>query len=159
MKFQSVQYPTTRLSIALGISIYGLLRCTQAIPPDTGPSNIGKTLFEHDENQNITIVYIFSVTDTVFGQAATNYDFLVYPKLENSVEAIHKFKAAWDSGNELNILTIFINTTMYGTMTGNQAADRNWLCNQLDDSMLENVGACFGATTLRTSSQDPSLVR
>ena len=113
--------------------------------PTTKALEIFKSdLYRRDGANNAVGIYISNVTDTIFGQDAHDYDFIVHPEPEGAVEAVHLFDAAWATGDESKILVAFLNVTMFGTMTPAQAADTTWLCGELDDTMKPNVNECAG---------------
>lgn len=91
-----------------------------------------------------TTISLSSITDTIFGQNTHNYDYIIYSEPERAIEATHQFADAWANGNQNDILVAFLNATMSGYMTPQQAADKQWLCNELYTSMQPYVEACNG---------------
>ena len=89
-----------------------------------------------------TSIFLSKVTDTIFGQDTDNYDYIAHSDSDRAIEASHQFAAAWASGNQHDILVTFHNATMQGYMTSEQAADKEWLCNELYGSMHSYVEEC-----------------
>ena len=91
-----------------------------------------------------TSIVLSTVTDTIFGEDTDNYDYIVHSDSERAVEASQQFSDAWASGNQHDILVTFHNATLQGHMTSEQAADQEWLCNELYSSMRSHVEECNG---------------
>lgn len=89
-----------------------------------------------------TTIYLSKVTATIFGEDTDSYDYVVHSDSDRALEASQQFSDAWASGNQHDILVMFHNATMQGYMTPEQAADREWLCNELYSPMRSHIHEC-----------------
>ena len=91
-----------------------------------------------------TTIYLSHVTDTIFGEDTENYNYIAHSDSDRAIEASQQFADAWASKNQHEILVAFHNATMQGYMTSEQAADQEWLCDELYDLMRSRVDECKG---------------
>ena len=91
-----------------------------------------------------TTIYLSHVTDTIFGESTDNYDFITNSEQDRAAEAAQQFADAWANLDQHDILVAFHNATMQGYMTPEQAADNQWLCQELYASMHSHVTECKG---------------
>ncbi|KAJ3541424.1 hypothetical protein NM208_g4625 [Fusarium decemcellulare] len=89
-------------------------------------------------------IYISKVTDQIFGQDATHYDYsIIESEKDLAIAALHQFAAAYINGAPSNnIIVTFVNATMAGHMQQDQARNMTWLCGELDNDMLPQVSEC-----------------
>lgn len=95
------------------------------------------------------VISISSVTPTIFGQDATNYDYYLTGSSLAANEAVKKLASAVSIGTEHEILVAFLNSTMAGTMTAEQAGDDAWKCQELTQSMLDEISFCLSSTDIQ----------
>ena len=112
--------------------------------PTTGTAESLESGLFRTSDSGLTTISLSSVTHTIFGENTDNYDYVVNSKPERAIEAAHQFANAWANGNQNDILVAFHNATMQGYMTPGQAADREWLCNELYTPMQPHVEECKG---------------
>lgn len=94
------------------------------------------------------------VTDSIFGQDATDYDYQLISNVSGAAESMQAFAAAYSTGSEKDILVSFLNATMFGEMTEEQAADQQWLCQELEDDMAAAVNSCKDIPRPVSESED-----
>ncbi|KAL6411884.1 hypothetical protein AUP68_04263 [Ilyonectria robusta] len=140
MKTRFTRLSTSAVSVAIGMALYETFPIAQAIPM-TGTSLNARNAV----SPNFEDIYLSKVTDKIFGQDATHYDYIVIESEKDlAIAAAHQYAAAWTSGDDDQILVAFVNATMAGHMKEEQASDNNWLCGELDSVMLPHVSKCAG---------------
>lgn len=92
------------------------------------------------------IILISGTNSTIFGQDATDYDYYLTGSSLAANEAVDKLASAVSTGTEHDILVAFLNSTMAGTMTAEQAGDDAWKCQELTQSMLYEISFCANPT-------------
>ncbi|KAG9557282.1 hypothetical protein KCU71_g6726, partial [Aureobasidium melanogenum] len=130
-------------SLLLGLTMLGRQFQASAMPLNS--STATSPLYDSGPDNYGVYIWILNVTSTVFGQDATNFDYHLAGESAPGVEAVHSFAAAFNANNDDEaILTTFLNATMAGTMTAEQAANRTWLCQELSGDMASTTQSCDG---------------
>ncbi|KAM0420471.1 hypothetical protein ACHAPT_011764 [Fusarium lateritium] len=138
MKTRFTQLASSAAAIAIGMALYELFPVAHAMPT-AGTALHARSAASADFED----IYISKVTDKIFGQDATHYDFSVIGSEKDlAIAAVHEYAAACDGGDEGKILVTFVNATMAGHMKYEQADDAAWLCGELDEVMLPHVSQC-----------------
>ncbi|KAI5210960.1 hypothetical protein E4T42_03923 [Aureobasidium subglaciale] len=136
--------------VAIGIALYNQIPVAAALPVE----GASPSLYETSSDTPGAFIYLSNVSPTIFGAPATDFDYHVSPEPALAIEAIQGYASAVSSGVTDDVLTAFLNVTMAGTMTADQAADLNWKCNELSGDMAASVDACAQYSTVQERSVD-----
>ncbi|KAH0284145.1 hypothetical protein M436DRAFT_40084 [Aureobasidium namibiae CBS 147.97] len=145
-----VQAAVSVAGVAIGIALYNKVPGATALPVDT----VSPSLFEEVPGTPGAFIYLSNVSPTIFGEPATDFDYHVSPEPSLAIEAVQRYASAVASTDTDDILTTFLNVTMAGTMTADQAADLHWKCNELSGTMATSVDACAAFSTIGERSAD-----
>ncbi|KAF2719355.1 hypothetical protein K431DRAFT_296092 [Polychaeton citri CBS 116435] len=107
-----------------------------------------RPVYELDPD-NLSLFGWFShVNDTIFGEDASDYDYRLGSDdpsgLIAAADSMEAYSAACATGDVMAIAVSFLNASTFGSVTVEEAADRDWLCRELNDDMAAEVGFCDG---------------
>lgn len=125
--------------------------------PVSSPAEVSEYT-PNDANAAGEIIRISGVNKTIFGQESTRYDYFLTGHSLAATQSVATLASAIDSGTEHDIVVAFLNSTMAGTMTNDQASDDVWKCQELSDHMVYEVSLCPNPTTDQVPRDDSSLV-
>ncbi|EMC99369.1 hypothetical protein BAUCODRAFT_120638 [Baudoinia panamericana UAMH 10762] len=125
------------MRLASAIASSSLLAATWALP--TAERSITYTAGPGGSG---TMFWLSSISQTILGEDATDFDHFLYPSSDMAIEAMDTYSATFDYGSEDELVVAFLNTTMAGTMTAEQAADTDSKCQELSGNMASLVTAC-----------------
>lgn len=145
-----VQAAVSVAGVAIGIALYNQIPGAAALPVDS----VSPSLFEEAPGTPGAFIYLSNVSPTIFGADATDFDYHVSPEPSLAIEAIQSYASAVASADPDDVLITFLNVTMAGTMTTDQAADLHWKCNELSGSMAASVDACAAFSAVDEHSVD-----
>ncbi|KAF1822601.1 uncharacterized protein K489DRAFT_295528, partial [Dissoconium aciculare CBS 342.82] len=100
------------------------------------------SLYAADPNAAGTFLWLSNVSPTIFGQDATRFDYYLYSPSASAADAVDQYAKTMAVGTEDDIVTAFLNATMAGTLSNEQAADAAWKCLELGELMASNVASC-----------------
>jgi len=127
----------------LGASLLISLACGAAAAPVA--SNAATTFTTTDASQPGTFIWISKVAPSVFGDDASAYDYYLHSDATAAKEAVQAYaEAVAAKEHESKILNSFLNATLAGTMSAEQAADDAWKCLELPNSISSAVLTCEG---------------
>ncbi|KAF2152350.1 hypothetical protein K461DRAFT_313074 [Myriangium duriaei CBS 260.36] len=110
------------------------------------PFASSSALIEPTTNDKI-IVWMSKVAPTIFGQDSAGFDYIVSASAQDTTtEAMNAYVTAVASGQQEDMLHTFLNVTMGGFMTSDEAGDMAWKCNSLSHDMAATLEACNGLT-------------
>lgn len=138
--------------VAIGIALYNQIPGAAALPVDV----VSPLLFEEAAGTPGAFIYLSNVSPTIFGAPATDFDYHVSPEPALAIEAVQSYASAVASAISDDVLTTFLNVTMAGTMTAEQAADLHWKCNELSGDMAASVDTCATFNAVDKRSVDVS---
>jgi len=127
------------LALAIGLSLYST-GVTAAPTGSTTPTG----LYEEAPQGQGKFYWLSNVTDTIFGEDATGFDYHMSLDHPGSIESIETYAEAFASGDPETLLLAFVNATASGTVTPEQGSNKTWLCNDLGVSMASQAEACQG---------------
>ncbi|KAK6008306.1 hypothetical protein QM012_000209 [Aureobasidium pullulans] len=145
-----VQAAASVAGVAIGIALYNQLPGARALPT----AGVGPSLFQESSEVPGAFIYLSSVSPTIFGAPATDFDYHVSPEPAMAIEAIQSYVSAVSSAVTDDVLTTFLNVTMAGTMTAEQAVDLHWKCNELSGDMAASVDSCASFNTVDKRAVD-----
>lgn len=131
------------LGLAIGTTLLSSLpgaAAEEAKADVTEPS----PLYELDSRGSRVTIFMSNVTPTIFGEDATNFDYIMNGEPDRAIESLRVFAAAHSTNETDAILLAFVNATMGGTMKPDQAANMTWLCNELSGNQASTLGVCDG---------------
>lgn len=127
------------LGLAMGLSLYSM--GISALPFS---SETPRALYEPAHQGQGTYYWLSQVTDTIFGEDATGFDYHMSLDDRGSIESIEAYAEAYASGDQDALLLAFVNATASGTVTAEQGSNKTWLCNNIGSSMASQAEACQG---------------
>jgi hypothetical protein len=94
-------------------------------------------------------VWFSNITDTIYGQDATNFDCELMGDgnmrdFDAAFESVEHFAKVFAEGDAGAVLVTFSNHSMIGTLRAEEAADKEWFCRELDCPMNKVAEACEG---------------
>ncbi|KAI5270993.1 hypothetical protein E4T47_05706 [Aureobasidium subglaciale] len=119
-------------------------------------SEIANPLFETTPGTPGAIIYVSNVASTNFGAFTEKFDFPISPESAMAIEAVHSSATAVTSGDSHEILTTFLNTTMAGSLTYEQATNMEWKCNEISTLVANDIDICSSINISKRSSNDES---
>lgn len=135
------------VSAALGAAVYNNFPTATGMPLESRP------LYKVGAADSGVTIFISNVAPTIFGQDATDFDFRVVPETTSAIEAVIAFATANPTGNEDEMLVKFLNATMSGTITADQAGNVTWLCNELSRGQASTLTTCDGQVKTEPTNQ------
>jgi hypothetical protein len=139
----------TILAPALSLALY----TTAAVIPQAHlASQAG--LWEISPGAEGITVWFSNITDTIYGQDATDFDCYLIGDSGNmrafdaAIESVEHFAKVFPGGDALSVLMAFSNYSMLGILSAEEAADKEQLCRELDCPMSEIAEACEGVEAL-----------
>lgn len=93
-------------------------------------------------------VWFSNITDTIWGEDATNFDYVLngnsgnMQHFESAIESVQYFARVWLDGDASTLLVAFHNYSLSGTLSAEQAADKQWLCYELGCPMNRIAEVC-----------------
>lgn len=96
-------------------------------------------------------VWVSNVTDTIFGEDAEDFDYYLGGDVENpgnmrhfdgSIQSVEHFAKVFNNGDPDALLIAVENVSMMGGLDAGRAADKAWLCMDLDCPMNRVAEAC-----------------
>lgn len=147
---KAVQAVLSIAGVAVGIALSNKISGAAALPTNRS----SPALFETTLDVPGAIIYLSNVTPTIFGAPTADFDFHVSPNPGMAIEAVHSFASAVSSGDDHEILTAFLNTTMAGSLTSQKAADLDWKCSELGGAMADNIAICSFESSVAKRSDD-----
>jgi hypothetical protein len=136
----------TSLTSALGLALYTTATTAASIPNDPMISPNG--LWEISPNAKGITVWFSNITDTIWGEDATGFDYYLNGRngdmrhFDGAIESVEHFASIWPNGDADTLLVAFHNYSMGGTLSAARAADKGWLCYELDCPMNRIAEAC-----------------
>lgn len=139
------------VATALSIAFCTTLSSAAAIQKERMVSPDG--LWEVEPNGKGITVWVSNVTDTVFGEDATDFDYYLggdhedpgnMKHFDGPIGSIEHFAKVWKNGDPYTQLVAMENVSMMGSLTAEQAADKAWLCQDMDCPMNQVAEACKG---------------
>jgi class 3 adenylate cyclase len=96
--------------------------------------------------ENIT-VWFSNITDTIYSQDATNFDYQLLGDgkmrdFDAAIESVEHFAQVFAGGDADAVLVAFSNHSMLGRLSAEEAANKEWLCRELDCLMNKVAEAC-----------------
>ncbi|KAF7554784.1 hypothetical protein G7Z17_g2667 [Cylindrodendrum hubeiense] len=138
MKARLNQLVTSVVTTAAVMTLFKKFPLAQAMPTTETGLHARNVFVDDFEN-----IYISNVTDKIFGQDSTKFDYIVIRSEKDlAISATNQYAAAWTAGRDDETFVAFINATMAGHMEEDQASDISWLCGELDNAMLPHVSKC-----------------
>lgn len=135
-------------SVLVGLALSRHMLGANAMPATPVASPV---LYEDAPRGQGVYIWVSNITDAIYGEDATNFDYQILGDTAGAIESIESFAAAYSTGDADATLVAFLNATMGGTMTAEQATNQEWLCGELSGNMASTVEAC-GGVTLPTAS-------
>jgi hypothetical protein len=135
----------TILASTLGLALYAN---ASVIPQAHLASQAG--LWEISPGAEGITVWFSNITDTIYGQDATDFDYYLVGHSGNmrafdaAIESVEHFAKVFPGGDADVVLIAFLNHSMLGMLSAEEAADKEWLCRELDCQMNEVAEACEG---------------
>ena len=86
-------------------------------------------------------VWFSNITDTIWGEDATDFDYILNGRygsmrhFDSAIESVEHFAKVFPDGDPDAVLVAFRNYSMGGTLSAERAADKQWLCYELDCPM------------------------
>jgi hypothetical protein len=124
-------------TLAGGLAFFGSASLALALPTVATSS-----LYAADPNAAGTFLWLSNVSPTIFGQDATRFDYYLYSPSASAADAVDQYAKTMAVGTEDDIVTAFLNATMAGTLSNEQAADAAWKCLELGELMASKVASC-----------------
>ena len=93
-------------------------------------------------------VWFSNITDTIWGEDATDFDYYLNGRsgdmkhFDSAIESVEHFARVFPEGDPDTVLIAFHNYSMGGTLSAERAADKQWLCYELDCPMNKIAEAC-----------------
>lgn len=97
------------------------------------------------------LVSVSNITDTIFGEDATDFDYYLGGDTENpgnirhfdrAIETVETLARVFRSGDQDALLIAMENNSLGGMLSAEKAADKAWLCWDLDCPMNRVAEAC-----------------
>jgi hypothetical protein len=136
----------TTISSALSLAHYTTSSIAASIPKNPMISPTG--LWEIEPNAKGITVWFSNITDTIWGEDATGFDYYLNGRhgnmrhFDGAIESVEHFANVWPGGDADTVLVAFQNYSMGGTLSAERAADKLWLCYELDCPMNRIAEAC-----------------
>lgn len=134
------------ITSALALAIYTGSSNAAAIAQDQMISPAG--LWEILPGAKGITVWFSNITDTIWGEDATGFDYYLNGRsgnlrhFDSAIESVEHFANIWPDGEADALLIAFHNYSMGGTLSAERAADKEWLCRELDCPMNKIAEAC-----------------
>jgi hypothetical protein len=93
-------------------------------------------------------VWFSNITDSIWGEDATDFDYYLNGRssdmrhFDSAIESVEHFAKVFPEGDPDTVLIAFHNYSMSGTLSAERAADKRWLCYELDCPMNKIAEAC-----------------
>jgi hypothetical protein len=131
---------------ALGLSLYTSSSTASSIPqhPMISPAGLWEIL---PDAKGIN-VWFSNIMDTIWGEDATDFDYYLNGRsgdirhFDSAIESVEHFAKVFPEGDPDTVLIAFHNYSMSGTLSTERAADKQWLCYELDCPMNRIAEAC-----------------
>ena len=131
---------------ALGLALYISSSTAASLPKDPVISPTG--LWEILPGAKGINVWFSNITDTIWGEDATDFDYYLNGRsgdmkhFDSAIESVEHFARVFPEGAPDTVLIAFHNYSMGGTLSAERAADKQWLCYELDCPMNKIAEAC-----------------
>lgn len=139
----AVKAGISMIGLAMGMTAFARVPGVKAMPSSTTMTN-QSPLYEMRSDSSGVTVWLSSVAPTIYGIDAEDLDFYIGPSTvtTGAIEAISAFAAAYGKEDDDTVLVTFLNASMGGSMTWDQASDMEWKCNELVGGMASAIPAC-----------------
>lgn len=93
-------------------------------------------------------VWFSNITNTIWGEDATGFDYYFNGRsgnmrhFDSAIESVGHFANVFPDGDPDTVLIAFHNYSMGGTLSAERAADKQWLCYELDCPMNKVAEVC-----------------
>ena len=134
------------ITSALGLALYTAIPTAASIPQNSMISPTG--LWEILPGAKGINVWFSNITDTIWGEDATGFDYYLNGRsgdmrhFDSAIESVEHFAKVFHNGDPDTVLIAFHNYSMSGTLSAERAADKQWLCYELDCPMNKIAEAC-----------------
>jgi hypothetical protein len=127
----------------------GLALCTNASVSSQDQMASPAGLWEIAPGAESITVWFSNITDTIYGQFATNFDSESLGDgnvrdFDAAIESVEHFAKVFAEGDADAVLVAFSNHSMLGRLSAEEAANKEWLCRELDCPMNQVAEACEG---------------
>jgi hypothetical protein len=130
----------------LSLALYTASSIAASIPQNPMISPAG--LWEILPDAKGINVWFSNITDTIWGEDATDFDYYLNGRsgdirhFDSAIESVEHFANVFPDGDSDTVLIAFHNYSMGGTLSAERAADKLWLCYELDCPMNKVAEAC-----------------
>ena len=134
------------ITSTLSLAFYTATSTSTSIPQDPMISPAG--LWEILPGAKGINVWFSNITDTIWGEDATGFDYYLNGRsgdmrhFDSAIESVEQFAKVFPDGDPDTVLIAFHNYSMGGTLSAERAADKEWLCYELDCPMNKIAEAC-----------------
>jgi hypothetical protein len=131
---------------ALSLALYTTSSTATSIPQDPMISPAG--FWEILPDAKGINVWFSNITDTIWGEDATGFDYYLNGRsgnmrhFDSAIESVEHFANVFPDGDPDTLLIAFHNYSMGGTLSAERAADKQWLCYELDCPTNKIAEAC-----------------
>jgi hypothetical protein len=130
----------------LSLALYTASSTATSIPQDPMISPAG--FWEILPDAKGINVWFSNITDTIWGEDATDFDYYLNGRsgdirhFDSAIESVEHFAEVFPDSDPDTVLIAFHNYSMGGTLSAERAADKQWLCYELDCPMNKIAEAC-----------------
>lgn len=134
------------ITSALSLALYTSSSTAASIPQNPMISPAG--LWEILPGAKGINVWFSNITDTIWGEDVTDFDYYLNGRdgnlrhFESAIESVEHFAKVFSEGGPDTVLVAFHNYSVGGTLSAERAADKQWLCYELDCPMNKIAEAC-----------------